>query len=71
MGRWSDLTPDLNSSMSLFFSSWSSTQYTLGMTNSDTTLHSGHDLDTDRGEELLGNPSSRTNSSTRDRKSVV
>lgn len=30
--------------MRRFFSSWSSTQYMLGMTNSDTTRHSGQDL---------------------------
>lgn len=38
------LTPDLKSSIRWSFSSWSSTQYTEGITNSETTRHSGQDL---------------------------
>lgn len=41
---WTYPTPCLNASISSFFFSWSSTQYALGMTNSEITRHSGQDL---------------------------
>lgn len=61
----SHLTPDLNSSMRRFFSSWSSTQYMLGITNSDTTRHSGQDLRITQGisSTLYNNNNNNSNDS--------